>query len=247
MRRILNRYTFRVDPLPDAITFEQACELPADRGDGVLVGVGGDDLGQVRAETPGLLVIGPPGSGRTTALAVQARSLAQAGHSLVLLTPRPSTLPGAIEPARMRLTGTGAEAANALQTVLSETSRAVLVIDDAELLTGTPLGDEVLAQCRALRDSGHRILAATIPDSMSLLRGITFELAKLRCGLLLEPASPIDGLPLGVRLPRSVLGSGIALRGIFVQGSRIMVVQVPSITATLTERARSGSDLLNHE
>jgi DNA segregation ATPase FtsK/SpoIIIE, S-DNA-T family len=238
---------FRVDPLPVAITFEQACELPAGPGGGVLVGVGGDDLSQVRAETSGLLVVGPSGSGRSTALAVAARSLAQAGHPLVLITPRPSTLTGAIDPASVRLplTVTGAEAATALQAVLAETSQAVLVIDDAELIVGTPLGDEVLARCRALRDSGHRILAATVPDSVSTLRGITAELAKLKCGLLLEPANPLDGGPFGVRLPLSILATGIPLRGAFVQGSRTKAVQVPSVSNVRAEPAWSGSDRPN--
>jgi S-DNA-T family DNA segregation ATPase FtsK/SpoIIIE len=238
---------FRVDPLPVAITFEQACELPAGPGGGVLVGVGGDDLGQVRAQTPGLLVVGPSGSGRSTALAVAARSLAQAGHPLVLITPRPSTLTGAIAPASVRLplTATDAEAAGAVQAVLAETSQAVLVIDDAELIVGTPLGDAVLAQCRALRDSGHRILAATVPDSVATLRGITAELAKLKCGLLLEPANPLDGGPFGVRLPLSILAPGIPLRGAFVQGSRTTAVQVPSVANVRAEPAWSGSDRPN--
>jgi DNA segregation ATPase FtsK/SpoIIIE, S-DNA-T family len=241
--RPVNR-PFRVDPLPVAITFEQACELPAGPGGGVLVGVGGDDLSQVRAETPGLLVIGPSGSGRSSALAVQARSLAQAGHPLILITPRASTLTGAIAPASVRLplTVTGAEEARALHAVLAETSRAVLVIDDAELLVGTPLGDEVLTQCRVLRDSGHRILAATVPDSVSTLRGITAELAKLKCGVLLEPANPLDGAPFGVRLPLSILTTGIPLRGAFVQGSRTTAVQVPSVANVSAEPAWSGSD-----
>jgi energy-coupling factor transporter ATP-binding protein EcfA2 len=235
---------FRVDPLPVAITFEQACELPAGLEAGVFVGVGGDDLSQVRAQTPGLLVVGPSGSGRSTALTVQARSAAQAGHPLILMTPRRSTLTSAITPAsvRLQLTSTGVEAARALQAVLAETSQALLVIDDAELLVGTPLADEVLAQCRALRDSRHRILAATVPDSVTMLRGITAELAKLKCGLLLEPAIPLDGAPFGVRLPLSILTPGIPLRGVLVQGSRITAVQVPSIANTPAEPAWSGPD-----
>lgn len=58
---------------------------------------------------------------------------------LVLITPRPSTLTGAIAPASVRLplTVSGAEAASALRAVLAETSQAVLVIDDAELIVGT--------------------------------------------------------------------------------------------------------------
>ena len=69
---------FRVDALPMAISYEQARSLPV-TGDGALVGVGGDDLAQLRIDAPGVLVIGHPGTGRSTALAVQARSLAEDG------------------------------------------------------------------------------------------------------------------------------------------------------------------------
>ena len=238
---------FRVDPLPMAITFEQACELPAGPGAGVLVGVGGDDLSQVRVETPGLLTIGPSGSGRSTALAVQARSLAREGRSLILVTPRPSTLAGAVAPAavRLHLAVTGPEAAGALKAALAETGQAVLVVDDAELLTGTPLGDELVAQCRGLRDTGHRILAATVPDSVTPLRGVSAELAKIKSGLLLEPANPLDGGPFGARLPLSILTIGVPLRGALVHGGRITAVQVPGITNLTAEPAWSGSDRPN--
>ena len=180
---------FRVDPLPVAITFEQACELPAGDGDGVIVGVGGDDLSLVRIQAPALLVMGPPGSGRSTALAVQARSLVRAGRCVVLVTPRPSTLEDALAPVsvRLHLSATGAEAAGALNAVLAEAGPAVLVVDDAELLNGTPLGDEVVAQCRRLRDSGHQILAATVSDSVTPLRGAAAELAKGKCGCSSNP------------------------------------------------------------
>jgi S-DNA-T family DNA segregation ATPase FtsK/SpoIIIE len=238
---------FRVDPLPMAITFEQACELSAGPGAGVLVGAGGDDLSQVRVETPGLLTIGPSGSGRSTALAVQARSLAQEGRSLILVTPRPSTLAGAVAPAavRLHLAVTGPEAAGALKAALAEIGQAVLVVDDAELLTGTPLGDELMTQCRGLRDTGHRILAATVPDGVTALRGISAELAKIKCGLLLEPANPLDGGPFGARLPLSILTVGIPLRGALVHGSRITAVQVPGITNLTAEPVWSGSDRPN--
>jgi S-DNA-T family DNA segregation ATPase FtsK/SpoIIIE len=238
---------FHVDPLPMAITFEQACELPAVPGAGFLVGVGGDDLSQVRAEAPGLLTIGPSGSGRSTALAVQARSLAQEGRPLILVTPRSSTLAGAVAPAPVRLhrADTGPEAAGALKEALAESGQAVLVVDDAELLTGTPLGDYLIAQCRGLRDSGHRILAATVPDSVTALRGISAELAKIKCGLLLEPANPLDGGPFGARLPLSILTVGIPLRGALVHGGRITAVQVPAIANLVAQPAWSGSDRPN--
>jgi S-DNA-T family DNA segregation ATPase FtsK/SpoIIIE len=161
-----------------------------------------------------------------------------------LVTPRPSTLEGALATVsvRLHLSATGVEAAGVLNAVLAEADPAVLVVDDAELLNGTPLGDEVVAQCRRLRDSGHQILAATVSDSVTPLRGAAAELAKSKCGLLLEPASPIDGQPLGVRLPTSILAAGIPLRAALVQGNRIIAVQVPSMASFQAEPAWIAPD-----
>jgi S-DNA-T family DNA segregation ATPase FtsK/SpoIIIE len=234
---------FRVDALPPMITYEQACELPPG-GDGVLVGVGGDDLSQVRADTPALLVLGQPRSGRSTALAVQARSLATAGAPVVLVTPRRSLLATAVGPAgvALRLESAGAEAAAQLRAALADGGPAVIVVDDADQLTDTPLGEELTAVCRGIRDSAHRLLAAAVPDSATGFRGLVPELAKAKCGLVLEPATPNDGAPFGARLAASVLASGTPLRGAFVHYGTVVAVQVPSIGNSVTEPVRSGAD-----
>ena len=53
----------------------------------VLLGPGGDDAAPVGVDVSrGLLIAGPPGSGRTTALAVVGHGLARAGHPVLLLT-----------------------------------------------------------------------------------------------------------------------------------------------------------------
>ena len=233
---------FRVDPLPAAITYEQASGLPRSDG-GVLVGVGGDDLSQVRIETPGMLVIGQPGSGRSTALAVQARSLSAAGESLVLITPRRSALTGAIGPAGvlLHLTATDAGAAEALATALAVAGPTGIIVDDAELLTDTPLGEELTGRYRRIRDSDHRMLVATTMDGATVFRGLIPELAKAKCGLVLEPASSADGAPLGARLPLSVLASGMPLRGALVRNGVVRPVQVPSFANSVSEPTQSGS------
>jgi hypothetical protein len=64
-----------------------------------------------------------------------------------------------------------------------------IVVDDAELLTDTPLGNELTACYRRIRDSGHRLLAAAVADGSFGLRGLIPELAKTKCGLILEPTS----------------------------------------------------------
>ena len=220
---------FRVDGLPMAVTYEQARDLPAP-GDGVLVGVGGDELAQVRINSPGVLVIGHPGTGRSTALAVQARSLAEYGLPLAVITPRESSLLQALDPGtiRVHLTAGDAAAASALAAALAE-GPAAIVADDADLLTDTPLGEELTSRCRGIRDTGFRLLAATTMDGASVFRGLIPELAKGKCGLVLEPGSTADGGPLGARLPASILASGVPLRGALIRGTAITPVQVPTV------------------
>jgi hypothetical protein len=71
------------------------------------------------------------------------------------------------------------------------------------------------------------------------------ELAKIKCGLLLEPANPLDGGPFGVRLPLSILTVGIPIRGTLIYGGRITAVQVPAISNLVAQPARSGADRPN--
>jgi S-DNA-T family DNA segregation ATPase FtsK/SpoIIIE len=221
------RRPFRVDPLPLSISMTEALDLPG-RGPGLLVGVGGDELGQIRVEAPGLLVIGPPGSGRSTALAVQAASLARAGTPLVLVTPRRSPLAARLDPVLLHLTSSDAAAAAALTAALDGAAEAAIVVDDAELLTETPLGNELIACCRRIRDSSHRLLAAAAADGSFGLRGLVPELAKIKCGLVLEPTSITDGNVLGARLPASVFAPGMTLRGALIHHGRVTAVQVPT-------------------
>ena len=232
---------FRVDPLPLAISQAQALQLPAP-ADGILVGVGGDELGQIRVDTPDLLVIGPPGSGRSTALGIQAGSLAAAGTPLVLITPRQSTLAGRLDPAAVlaHLTATDAQAVEALTAALAGAGQAAIVIDDAELLTDTPLGNDLVSRHRGSRDSGQHMLAAASSDSASGLRGLIPALAKGKCGLILQPASPGDGMPLGIRLPASVLAPGVMLRGAMIHNGRVVAVQVPALGEGLASGSWQG-------
>jgi S-DNA-T family DNA segregation ATPase FtsK/SpoIIIE len=218
---------FRVDPLPSSISMTEALGLSG-HGSGPFVGVGGDELTQIRVETPGLLVIGPHGSGRSTALAVQAASLARSGTPLVLVTPRRSTLAGRLEPLLLHLTGSDADAAARLTAALDGTPGAAIVVDDAELLADTPLGNELAAWYRRIRDTGHRLLAAAAADGSFGLRGLVPELAKTKCGLVLEPASTTDGSVFGARLPASVFAPGVLLRGALIHHGRITAVQVPT-------------------
>ena len=104
----------------------------------------------------------------------------------------------------------------------------MIVVDDAELLADTPLGNELAACYRRIRDSGHHLLAAAVADGSFGLRGLVPELAKSKCGLVLAPASATDGSVLGARLPASVFAPGVTLRGALVHHGRVTAVQVPA-------------------
>jgi DNA segregation ATPase FtsK/SpoIIIE, S-DNA-T family len=128
----------------------------------------------------------------------------------------------------LHLTSSDAAAVDSLTATLAGVTGAAIVVDDAELLTDTPLGNELTASYRRIRDSGHRLLAAAAADGSFGLRGLVPELAKTKCGLVLAPASPTDGSVLVPRLPASVFAPGVTLRGALVHHGRISAVQVPA-------------------
>ena len=90
----------RVDELPTRITVAQTYRLDPDFTPPspmwALAGVGGDQLSpqgiDVRDEGPGIVVAGPPHSGRSTTLLTMARSLIVAQTPILVITPRHSPL-----------------------------------------------------------------------------------------------------------------------------------------------------------
>ncbi|MBW3575670.1 MAG: FHA domain-containing protein [Actinobacteria bacterium] len=229
---------FRVDALPSTIDFDEASALvdgTATSGSPLwaLVAVGGDELGALGvdlARAGGFVVAGPPGSGRTTALMTMARSLAVNGAGLVVLCPRPSPL--------LRFAGTpgvvatidGVPDVEALSTALGRVDGPVaVVIDDAEALARTP-ADDALKRF-VLATTGARaglLVAATVEDLKSDLRGTMAEARKGKAGLLLSPTSTLDGEVVGLRLPRAMLGRAPAGRGVLALDGDLRLVQVPS-------------------
>ncbi|TRW43398.1 FtsK/SpoIIIE domain-containing protein, partial [Georgenia yuyongxinii] len=88
------REVLRLAPIPSSVN---AAGLPPASPDKVAIGRGGDDAGPVWAPCgprDRLLVLGPPGSGRTTALATVRAGLAAAGRAIASL-PGPGTVPAA--------------------------------------------------------------------------------------------------------------------------------------------------------
>jgi S-DNA-T family DNA segregation ATPase FtsK/SpoIIIE len=241
---------FRVDVLPARITATEAEALasaePARPPDATRrpepaagpltarVGVGGDELAvqsvDLMVHGPGFTIAGPARSGRSTALLAAARALLAAGTELCVLVPRPSPLRDLAGLAGVLSVSTSgdpdpAEVAAALNTAAGPLA---LVVDDAELLHGAEVADLVQQVLREGRDLGHVVLLAGTTDELATaFRGFSADARRSRSGLLLSPASHLDGELLGVRLPRSAVFSGPPGRGLLVRSGQVLLVQVP--------------------
>ncbi|GAA3730360.1 FtsK/SpoIIIE domain-containing protein [Salinactinospora qingdaonensis] len=211
---------FRVDVLPDQLNYEQADSYRSgpQRPLWALVGVGGNELtafGADLARTPTFLIGGPPRSGRSSLLLNMSRSLIAGGSQLVLIMPRSSTLAELKDDP-----GVGAviESANPLLSDFRDAvtkldaDTGVIVVDDAELLLNSDLGNEFSRVAKGLVGEGWAIMAAGTTDALQGgFSGWHVNLKRNRMGVLLSPQSSADGELLGLRLPKGVASSRLVM------------------------------------
>ena len=209
---------FRVDPLPSRVGWDAG--LPAEPCG---IAVGGDELTVLGIDAgAGFTVIGPPGSGRSTALAGLAGTLLAAGRVVLALTPRPSAL-RAVEGV-VHVTG----APDLVPVLNACTGPLSVLVDDAELLLDDPVSDVLVQVLREGRQSEHGLVVAGAPDALArAFRGFAAEVRASRSGLLLGLTDHLHGELLGVRLPRSAVAPGPAGRGLLVRAGVVTPVQVP--------------------
>ncbi|WP_220040418.1 FtsK/SpoIIIE domain-containing protein [Nonomuraea aridisoli] len=232
------RLPFRVATLPRSVDFAAAYALvPAEprRPMWGLLGVGGDDAAPVGVDFAGssavFAVLGPAGSGRSTALAALSVSLLAGGTSLVVLTPRDSPLRALSRHPQARVFAEADPAAESVQAALDELpGPKVVVVDDADLLA-SPACDRVLKEIALSgRDHGLGLLYAGMAESLQLALGSWVSAARrARRGVLLAPKSMQEGDMIGVRLPTHLLRTapspGRGWTG--GPGGEVMAVQVP--------------------
>jgi S-DNA-T family DNA segregation ATPase FtsK/SpoIIIE len=176
------------------------------------VGPGGDEGAAVGIDlqrSGGLLVVGPPGSGRSAALRAFALHCAHAGTAVAHLgDPRTPAHVGAPVPVCGR-TGPdhlGRGDAEELRAWLTgqDASRPVVVIAD-DLTTLPDAVTDLLTS--PVRPAGRTIVlaAGTAADLAGCFRGPAAALRRSRTALLLRPAAG-DAELLGLRTPRTPLG-----------------------------------------
>jgi S-DNA-T family DNA segregation ATPase FtsK/SpoIIIE len=228
---------FRVDPLPIRVTWADVAPPPAARPARpawTLLGLGGDELHPVGVDLldagGGMVVAGPRRSGRSNALAVMARSLAEGGCAVVVLCPRLSPLrrlrgaPGVVGV----MDGDDPPPAALLEMINSVTGPLAVVVDDAPLLHGAPVAELLEMVARDGPDQGHvSVVAGTADELLRPMRGFIVEVRQARTGLLLCPESHLHAEVVGARLPRSAVFSQPPGRGILVNAGRHVALQVP--------------------
>jgi len=202
-----------------------------------VLGVGGDAVDPIGLGLsdagPGFLVAGPARSGRSTTLLTLANGLTARGCPVLVVAPRRSPLrndagrAGGLDV----LTELSSDCANRLRHHLDSARPLVVLADDAEDLAHTPVGEVLLEALRPSDPPRAVVLAGGTDQLLATYRGAIAEARRSRCGLLLNPNSPVDGDLLGLRLPHlppmRTPGRGVlALRG------QVTVVQVADPSGT---------------
>ncbi|MFG2140385.1 FtsK/SpoIIIE domain-containing protein [Streptomyces sp. NPDC048650] len=227
---------FRVDTLPDRLTFEEAARFVPSRRSSrwALAGVGGDELTALGPDftvTPTFLVAGPARSGRSTVLSTLAVALLAGGTSVVVGAPARSPLrhlagrPGVlavfdesdIDPAALE------------QALAAAPQGAVVILDDADLLLKSKAESVLTPIAKSGAETGRGLVIAGQTDRLSSgFSGWHTEARRNRCGLLLKPQNMSDGELIGVKVPRSRLGATRPGRAILHLGDGVLrTVQVP--------------------
>lgn len=210
----------QVAALPHQVSFAEA----ASRVTGpaaplwTLLGIGGDEASPIGVDLAAgggaLLVAGPPGSGRSTALVTVANWHAGRGTAVAVVAPRRSPLR---EVAGVLGNFGPAEADRLRAAAADHPDRPlVVVVDDGEVLLDSPV-ESVLTEL--LAEHAERPLGLVVAGSTDALaaiyRGITVEVRRGRVGLMLNPSGPLDADLVGAKLPRGLHprpGAGVLCR-----------------------------------
>lgn len=171
------------------------------------------------------LVLGPPGSGRTSALAAIG---AAAGPLAAVVADEPTNL--------SRLLGLAPVPAAEVEGLAPP--RRVLLVDDADRAADP---DGALGRIAADAAARLHIVAAVRPDRLrSAYGGWLSELRSSRSGVLFRPG-PVDGDLLGATLPARLDLPAVAGRGVVVSAGTAAVAQIASVEPPEPDQGRAGS------
>ncbi|MFL4910136.1 FtsK/SpoIIIE domain-containing protein [Streptomyces sp. MMS24-I2-30] len=233
---------FRVETLPMTISFKEAYERVGTTPRGPLtamLGLGGDDVAPVWVDFAGVAstytVVGPPGSGRSTALLSLAASLLRSGTGVVALTPRESPLRGLEGHRKAVVLPSPTPSEQDLRAALERVGGvAVVMVDDADLLSMSPVDGMLRDIASSGRDRSLGLAVAGPAEALvSPLSTWIGQVRRSRKGLLLSPQTIGEGDVLGVRLPHNLIRANrVPGRALTVDDAgALMTVLVPETEA----------------
>ena len=204
----------------------------ADGAGWVLVGVGGDEAGAVGVDLvaagPAMLVAGPTGSGRSTALVAMVRWMVQRGRPVAVVAHQRSPL-HALVPERGGCVLVPTDDDRTLREMAATQDGLTVLVDDVEAVADTVVERALQELVRpGAAASASVVVSGTTSELAATYRGLAVDVRRSRTGLLLGPPRPADGDLLGVRLPQAMTTSGPPGRGVLVVRGRPLLVQVPT-------------------
>ena len=207
----------------------------------VALGVGGSGAGVVSLDLSGgscWLVVGAPGSGRSTALTTLAASARGAGRTVVALArprsplarwalaagvPCPDVGDAAAVADAVREAAAGIAAVRAAQHGDGGTDAVLVLVDDVGHVAGRPGEDVLLAALEGPRPVAV-VAAGDGDDVLGAFRGLAVALRRSRQAVLLHPVAPGAGEVAGLRLVPPPPGP--PGRAVVVASGRTSTVQV---------------------
>jgi DNA segregation ATPase FtsK/SpoIIIE, S-DNA-T family len=204
---------------------------------GVLeVGVRDGDLEWVGFDTGRgdrrILVVGPPGSGRSTTLDTITAALAVSGQPVAVLSARwggvRAEQPRNHSDAVLTLAGDGDEDRDALIQVRRDHPDLAVVVDDGDRLAGLPIEPVLLEIARRVDEDRGVVVAATSTLALDTRVGaVATDLARAHTGVVLWP-SPGQAV-LGAQPPPAAAPSRLPGRGLLVTPRGVGGIQVATI------------------
>jgi S-DNA-T family DNA segregation ATPase FtsK/SpoIIIE len=191
----------------------------------VPIGIGGDDAAVFSLDLdagPVTLLIGPPGSGRSSALSCIQAGLSRQGEPVL----------------RVSLTG-GNRSVDEISALLRKHPDATVLVDDvpsadrrADGSAAETVGEMLAAHARSAPSpstaaqirSGRLVIACTATEVLTAFHGLLTVARNCRSGLLLGRSAPGDGEVFGLRL--GARPAGPPGRALLVQGGQVSTVQL---------------------
>lgn len=218
---------WRLAPLPEHIPIDELPTTATTPGEHVAIGVGGDDvvpLGfDLGRDERRVLVLGPPGSGRSTLLHTLAVQLRRQGRDIALVAPRRSPLRQLEGHPRCHVLAP--DECDRFVALRRERPELAVLVDDCDRLEGTPLESALVEATRLVESAGGLVaVALDTRRASTAFRGLVPEVSRGGVGVVLCPGAATDGELLRARV--EVQSARVPGRGVLVTDGVPMPIQV---------------------